>query len=225
MSDPKPTSSIGERPGCVIGIALGILILGSIIAWIALPKTEARDGAQLMATWFAGEGLPEGYAIDDARKLMGGEEVVKLLDTSSGEEAARKPAPSSTDETPLEWGRVELGAHEQAPRWLMFVRYPLERGDADIRRLFAANLKLGRPDEIGKQGGRMLLEIGTLKWGAQDPAFVLERDFEAGGTFHDVVRVNLSTPTEPLILHAQWSRSQPFSKARLEALLATLSRP
>lgn len=227
MTNPDASNPLRERSGCVIGIALGLLILGSVIAWIALPKTEARDGAQLLATWFEGKSAPIPYAIEDARKLMGGEEVVKLVDATAAPErelVVPGPEASSEREVRMQWDRVEVGAGDTLPRWLLFVRYPQERGDGNIRRLFDASLTPGRVQDVGKEGGRMLLELGTLHWGKLDPAYVLEREFERGGTFRDIVRVNLSSPNSPLLLHASWSRSMPFSKARLEAVLAPLAR-
>lgn len=223
MSSDEPV--VRERPGCVIGIALGLLILGSTIAWITLPKTEPRDGAQLMEAWFGAGRMPQGYSLEDARKLMGGEEVVKLVDGEAPDErelAATGPEQQGSDEKQVEWDRIEIGESDTRPRWLMFVRYPSDKGKSQVNRLFAADLKPGRIQDIGSQGGRMLLETGTLKWGDLDPAFVLEREFERGGTFRDIVRVNLSSASSPLILHASWGRSLPFAKARLQAVLDAL---
>jgi len=225
MSGSGGVDGVRERPGCVIGIALGLLILGSTIAWITLPKTEARDGAQLMAAWFGAQAVPPGYTIEDARKLMGGEEVVKLLDGEAGAERellALEPAGPDSGKQPIAWERIEVGAGDTRPRWLMFVRYPDDSGKSQVSRLFAADLLPGRIQDIGPQGGRMLLETGTLKWGERDAAYVLEREFERGGTFRDIVRVNLASEADPLILHASWGRSLPFSKARLEAVIETL---
>lgn len=225
MPDASPSDAVRERPGCVVGIALGLLILGSTVAWITLPKTEARDGAQLLAAWFGTAAVPEGYTIEDARKLIGGEEVVKLVDgeaPAERERAATPRAPQGAPEASVKWDRIEVGAGGTRPRWLMFVRFPSDSGRSQLNRLFAAELQPGRIQDIGPEGGRMLLETGTLTWGELDPAFVLEREFERGGTFRDIVRVNMSSESNRLILHASWGRSLPFSKPRLQAVLDAL---
>jgi hypothetical protein len=68
----------------------------------------------------------------------------------------------------------------------------------------------------------MVLELGTLSFGDANPAYVLERLFEPGGTFKDIARVDLSSAQKGLIVNAEWSRSEPFSKSRLQALLDSL---
>jgi hypothetical protein len=222
-----------EHPGCVLGIALGLLILGCAIAWILLPKAEPRDGALLLREFLGLESVPAAYQVVDAAKLTGGEEVVQLLSSAAPpERELAKPAPIEASPTPqgspparVDWSRIEPGASDQPPRTLLFVRYPKERGKREIQRLFSAVLQPGGLEELGPQGGRIVLQVGTLRWSDEDRAFVLEREFERGGTFRDMARVDLSAPELALIVKADWARSEPFSKARLEETLATLRKP
>ena len=92
----------------------------------------------------------------------------------------------------------------------------------ELGRLFSAELQVGKLDEVGNMGGRMVLEVGTIPWGDQFAAIVVEREFEPGGTFRDSARINLSKPGEALIASTSWARCEPFSKARLQELLAGL---
>jgi hypothetical protein len=229
-------STAGERPGCVLGIALGLLVLGGLITWVALPKTQKLDGTALFAAWFSTP-PPEPFAVRDAARLMGGEEVVQLVNGGAGEERPRSepqkqdPAgtrgeaeASSSGPGRVDWAKVEQGPVEQPPRTLTLVRYPEERAAAERRRLFSEKLTLGSLDEIGPEGGRMVLELGTLDLAGWTPAFVQEREFEAGGTFRDVVRVDLTRAGDVVVLNAVWSRSEPFSRSALKGLLASLRR-
>jgi hypothetical protein len=223
-----PSPGAREKPGCVLGIAFGLLVLGSLVAWLVLPKTEKRDGAELMTAWF-GRQAPAPYEIGDAGKLMGGEEVVQLQDVTAGEESPRvtppEPAAGATPEKRVDWAKLAQGPADRPPRSLTFVRYPAERAKSELKRLFSEDLAIGRLEEIGEGGGRMVLELGTLSLGDRHPAFVFEREFERGGTFRDVVRVDLSKDGDALVVNAVWSRSEPFAKGRLEALLGELRRP
>lgn len=173
----------------------------------------------------------------DAARLMGGEEVVQLVNGGAGEERPRSepqkqdPAgtrgeaeASSSGPGRVDWAKVEQGPVEQPPRTLTLVRYPEERAAAERRRLFSEKLTLGSLDEIGPEGGRMVLELGTLDLAGWTPAFVQEREFEAGGTFRDVVRVDLTRAGDVVVLNAVWSRSEPFSRSALKGLLASLRR-
>lgn len=217
---------VRERVGCVLGIAFGLLVLGSIVAFIFLPKGEARDGARLFADWFGPTELPAGYAIVDAGKLTGGEEVLQLSRPDAPPER-EKAAPPKTEGKPerVDWARVELGLQDQFPRGITLVKYPTERAQSELNRLFSEKLQIGKLDEVGGQGGRMVLELGTIPWADKFAIFVLEREFEAGGTFRDIVRVNLSKDQDGLVANLAWSRSEPFAKDRLQAVLAGLRRP
>jgi len=219
---------VRERPGCVLGIAFGIMVLGSLIAFLWLPRTEKRDGGQLIEAWIGARELPAGYEIREAAKLIGGQEVVKLANAAAPAEKPRaagaKPAKGAGPMPRVDWGRVAMGAPDQAPLTLLFVHYPENRSKSELARLFSEKLSVGRLDEIPESGGRMLLELGTLAWEGANPAYVLERNFEVGGTFKDIVRVNLSNVEPGLVLNAEWSRSEPFSKARLQAVLDALRR-
>ena len=223
MATPTEGAVVRERPGCVLGVALGILVLGSLIAYLLLPRTEKRDGAQLLETWLGARELPAGFEIREAAKLIGGWEVVKLARADAPAEkplaVTAKPAQGGGPMQRVDWGHVAMGAAEQAPLTLLFVHYPESRIKSELARLFSEKLSVGRLDEVQASGGRMLLELGTLAWGDASPAYVLERNFESGGTFKDIVRVNLSSTEPGLVLNAEWSRSEPFSKSRLQAVL------
>ena len=225
MAEGKQAAAVRERPGFVVGIALGILVLGSLVAWMCLPKGEPRDGAKLFEAWFGPAAIPADFSVAEARRLMGGEEVLRLSRSNGAPEREKKVAVAKASGAHADWANVERGAEDQLPLSIIFVQYPKSRANDELSRLFLEKLQPGRIDEIGTSGGRLLLEIGTLPWGDRSAAFVVEREFEAGGTFSDNARINLSKPDDALIASAVWARSEPFSKNRMQALLSGLRRP
>ncbi len=168
--------------------------------------------------------MPADFRIAEARKLMGGEEVLRLLRSNAAPEREKAVAEAKGNEARIDWARLEEGASDQFPLSLLIVAYPKQRAKDELSRLFSENLKLGQLNEIGNLGGRLLLEVGTIPWGDQLAAFVVEREFEPGGTFRDVARINLSRTDEALIASAGWARCEPFSKRRLQTLLESLRR-
>ena len=74
--------------------------------------------------------------------------------------------------------------------------------------------------EFGVDGGRATLDWGRLPWGEYSVLYVYERELEWGGTFRDVIRVNLSLGDQAAMLMARWPRGTPASKERLIELLA-----
>ncbi len=223
-NDREPVAR--ERPGYVLGIALCILVLGSVVAWICLPKGEARDGAKLFESWFGSSAMPADFRIAEARRLMGGEEVLRLLRSNATPEREKRKALAEAkgNDARIDWARLEKGASDQFPLSILIVAYPKERAKDELGRLFFEKRQIGQLNEVGNMGGRMLLEVGTIPWGDQLAAFVVEREFESGGTFRDVARINLSKTDEALIASAGWARSEPFSKNRLQTLLERLRR-
>lgn len=221
-SDSTVQAKPPERVGCVLGIAFGLLSLGSLVWFIVLPKAEPRDGTQLLHDWFALEAPPDGLEIGEAGKLMGGEEVLLLRDARAEPEIEKQspPSDSSPHESPRDWGALLEGPKDREPRHWMFVTYPANGGRSRVQGLFRANLTPGRPDEVGSKGGRMIREVGTIDWQGAPAAFVLEREFEVGGSFRDIVRVDLSRNDRWRIAHVTWSRNEPFSKTRLVEGLA-----
>ena len=211
------------------------MIVVAALALLWLPRTEARDGAKLLAAWIGMHQLPPEFQIRDAAKLIGGEEIVQLVRVAAAPE--REPQPKGAR---VDWSKVIQGAADQLPRAMLFVSYPKERGASELERLFPEKLVVGKLENVGVRGGKLVLEIGSLWPGESTTSYIVERNFELGGTFKDVVRVNLTDVSNGLIahtasarpeiaaksefsgglvLHAEWSRSEPFSKNRLQSLL------
>lgn len=215
-----------------------VLLLGLAAAWIGLfhRKEGAIDGSACLREWFAAGAAPEGFRLERAARQSDGARQVLLSRIDAEDEPPRKRAEDREDDggdgagKPFDWSAIPMGPSGTQPREILLVGYPADRAKS-IERLFRSEgPSEGQPrsaealagERIGSKGGKRVLERGTLSWGEFAAPFVHEREYEAGGTFRDVVRVNLSRQGRPLVLAASWTRGSPASKQRLEGVLAVL---
>lgn len=140
-----------------------------------------------------------------------------------GEEAPRNEPEEGKESEPFDWSTVPMGAAGSAPREVIVAEIPLEHARAELQQLFEFGQDLaGDWKSVPRSGGKRVLERGRLDWGELAAPFVLEREFENGGTFRDTLRVNLSSATTARILVARWSRGFPASRAPVQVLIAAL---
>jgi hypothetical protein len=225
--DQEPRS--GERIGVVLAIAAAIVLLGAAAWTLARQDAVELDAAALRAEWFAPAGLPFGFEPVEAHRLARGDRVLRLEREDAGPEPPRIELPEPEPESeprkpaPFDWSKVPIGEAGAPPREVAILEPPLADAADDLASHFRGGQDLaGDWKSIPPEGGKRILERGELRWGAFDAAFVIERELERGGTFRDVLKVNLSRAGEPRVLLARWTRGLPASVARVEELLAAL---
>jgi hypothetical protein len=230
------TAPKSVRSDSVVKVVVMLLALGA--AWMGLihRKEGPIDGAACLREWFAVAAAPEGFRLERAARQSDGARQVLLSRLDAEDEPPRKRDESRAGEGEVgaghsfDWHALPQGRAGTPPRQILLVGYPADRAKS-LERLFRAEgsgeglppsseALAGEP--IKSTGGKRVLERGTLSWGEFAAPFVHEREYEAGGTFRDVVRVNLSRQERPLVLAASWTRGAPASKERLEGLLAIL---
>jgi hypothetical protein len=209
----------------VLGVGMGFALLVALGFWLFRQHAQPRDGVELLAEWFQDAELPFGLEVQEAAELMDGEELVKLARASAPVEEPRKSptAKSPTDGATIRWEELPQGSPDQPPREVVLAHFPTGGDAGVIARLFGPQESSGI-GQVGSQGGKVLVDAGKLPWGEFDVDYVYEREFEAGGTFVDTVRINLTQPGRVLVLRARWSRNETFSKSRTKELLAALRR-
>jgi hypothetical protein len=222
MADPVARTPIGA----VWVAALSLLVLGGLAWALATASTHAVDARETLERWFDVRELPEGLVIAEAQVLPRGDVAVRLERPGAAPEAPRAEAPADTGASkfePYDWSSVPIGPPDSAPLEVVIVELPIAQAAADIKSLFEGGQALGGDwKSVPARGGKRVLDRGTLPWGSYAAPYVIEREFESGGSFRDVLRVNLSRERSPRILIARWSRGFPASTARVEALLAAL---
>ncbi|MCC7015541.1 MAG: hypothetical protein IT454_23485 [Planctomycetes bacterium] len=219
--DARPT----ERTALVWVVVAAIVALGGLAYTMARQSTHALDARATLARWFEPRDLPFGLALADASVLPRGDVCVRLAPAETPPEAERIEVPEAESGSPQEfdWSKVAIGAAGSAPREVLIVEMVLEGAAKELETLFEGGQNLnGDWASVPRNGARRVLERGKLPWGALAAPFVVEREFEKGGTFRDVLRVNLSSERTPRILIARWSRGFPASRERVEELLGAL---
>lgn len=229
LSQPQIVAcdSVAPRRTSASRVLLGAFVLGvlALCVWvIATQSTRATDGAELLNEWFELRDLPPGYTIAEAAVLPRRDELVRLELAGQAEEAPKNPVvkrPEGEQPARFDWSKLAIGAPDTQPLEIVVMRLPIALARGELEALFHAGDEFhGDFKSLDDSGGRRILERGELAWGSLAPAFVHERQFEAGGTFRDVLRVNLSSATMPLVFLARWPRGIPASKKRVEELLA-----
>lgn len=206
-----------EHPGCVIGIGVGLFLLLGLMAALVFPRGGPRDAGKLLEEWMPG-GVPQGFVVDSAHVLLGGETVLRL-------EANR-------DESSDASTRLSAGPEE-----LVLIRYRSNRAaEADMRGSSSPNQ--GRPGggmqkDPGEQLERwererdfalqLTVDKGEIAWDAWRAARATERSMREDGTWCETVRVNLSQPDRFLILFAQWPEGVSAEPDLLKPILSQIA--
>ena len=236
MSDDSAQAPAArEHPGCALGIGLGLLVLLGLVAMMVAQKTRLADGERLFAEWFEPTSLPFDLEIAGATVEMKGEQVILLTRPDLPEETpkAERPDPEEgadeearKDREAFDWSKIEVGPADTPPREVVLLTYPAKLADAELEKLFGFR-KRGRDEEVkitevDIEGGRVTMDGGRMNWGSYSTLYVYDRELEWGGTFRDVVRVNLTLPGRPLVMFVLWERGSPASLERVSDLLAAL---
>jgi len=233
----------GGGLGRTLAVTLGLLLLSLALVSLARSAFAAREVApeRALADWIEPGPLPFGLVPDEARR-RGDELLVAFSNPDAGEEAPRAEQPKKEPRgererkgqpEPYDWSTLEIGPAGTPPVELLAVRYgpgAAERVEAlfedpeseESGRDRRGGVEVEEIKTFGAAGGRALMDRGRLRWFDYDVLFVHERELERGGTFRDVVRVNLSLPGRPLVLYVRWPRGLPASTERVAELLAAM---
>lgn len=219
-----------EHPGCVVGIAVGMLAIAlPLLALLGMRGEVLEPGAALGELVAAGE-LPFGLVPREAAVLPGGLRVVRLA--REGYEAEPPPKeserpkpqdaapPPPRDEAPK---RPPL-VGSTAPPEVFLVRYGSPTAAA---RAFMGEARGGDGGRRGPMppsfgGGPVLMDNGDLPWGDLLVGFRHERRLLPGQT-RDELRVNLSTPGRFVVLSARWPADHAADKEKVVELLGALA--
>ncbi len=230
--------------GAVLGVVLGLALIVACLVFVLRQPAGRIDGEARMRTAFDLGTLPYELEVVNSAQMFQGEESVVLANPRAEPEPPKNPLPAkstSTEEgeTPAtakdesespvqekeipryDWSKLALG-ESRPPRQVALMWYPPAVGDAEIKRQFGESWSMSVRD-IGEEGGLSEVESGTLVWGPYAPAFAHERLFEAGRTFRDSLRVNLSTPGQYCVMVVTWPRNSPGSKAHVDEILKALT--
>lgn len=213
--------------GVLLG-ALGFAVLAGALVWTLREAPRSSEPQAAFEAWFEPRELPFGLRPVEAQELVRGDTVLRLERAELAPEPPRAESSSESDEDSkdkprFDWSKVDYGTPGAPPREVVIARLELEVARDELETLFKGGEELrGDWSSIQSSGGKRILQRGLVAWGQLDCAWVHEREFESGGTFRDVVRVNLSSAGEPRVLIARFGRGVAGSIAPVEHLLAAL---
>jgi hypothetical protein len=217
--------------GVLLG-ALGVAVLAGALVWTLREAPRTSEPQAAFEAWFEPRDLPFGLQPVEAQELVRGDWVLRLERADLAPEPPRAESSSdagedsddkSKDKPRFDWSKVDYGTPGAPPREVVIARLELEVARDELEKLFKGGEELrGDWAAIDSSGGKRIVQRGLVAWGQLDCAWAHERQFESGGTFRDVVRVNLSSAGEPRVLIARFGRGVAGSIAPVEQLLAAL---
>lgn len=229
-SQPGESSQpvVRERVGPVIGIAFALFLLVGVVGALIWQRSRAVDARETLASWFDSAALPFGLVPVEAAELAGGDRVLRFVPEGGIDEPARKTpeAPKSSGQGPMpapfDWTAIEARPPGDAPCEVFVVCYQFEAAGPRLKQLFEVGVE-GGPAMLPASGGRAVLDRGEIAWREWSAPYVLEREYEAGGTFRDVIRVNLTRERTAQACFVRFPRGSSGSPKKVEELLAALA--
>lgn len=226
-----------ERVLPILGIALLLFVMIGAVGALVWQRSRTVDARETMTTWFEAGELPFTLVPVESAELANGDRVLRLMPAGGIVEPERKPAPpeqqpgksgekpadgSGMPFVPFDWSKVDVRAPGDPPCEVFLVRYPLAAAGPRAKELFEVGVQ-GGPGMLPPSGGRAVLDRGQLTWREWSAPYVLEREYELGGTVRDTLRVNLSRENDSLICFARFPRGSSASPKKVEELLAALA--
>lgn len=230
VSSSAPTSAATAPSSggglAIVLVASGLMVLAALVAFLVLVGGKGVDGAALLSERLGVRDVGANYAIVESREVPFGSRLVVLEDASqpepTGSAAAAAPAETASDAPKFDWKAVSIPTTTTGPRRLVFV-FPsdTQRGHESVADTLRT-ISWTDLDDLGPEGGRVLVARDTLAWRGYDAAWVHVREFERGGAFRDSMQVDLSTASAPCLLTATWPRGVGASRDAFVALLDRL---
>lgn len=225
-----------DSAGGIFGITLGLSLFAVAILVAVSSKAEAlEDPAEVWAQYFEAESVPSGFEFSEAALLPGDRMVVKLRRSAAsvpmedtelarnslpeGEGSSEPASEESLDS--VDWSALKEGERSLDPDELVFVIYPSQDSGAMLETYFQ-DLSQDGVEELGLEGGTLIVESGEFDWLGFETHYVRQREFRVRGNvpgFRDSLRVNLSVG-QSCVLIALWPVGAPSSVESLEELLA-----
>jgi hypothetical protein len=227
MSAPTVDAKTPPSGGILVVIALGLMALAGLAAFLLLGVGGPIDGRARMQAAFGAADLPFGLQIASATEMSsGGSLVVYEVPGAPVETAPEPPKPSEpgTEQPRTDWSKVAIPAESGPPRQASFLFVPGDRGRKVLEDMIR-DVRGGDRMHFGPEGGTVLLERGRVDFRGWDSDWIHLRTYEPGGTFRDAMRISMSTPEEPCVLTATWPRGVPASLPVLEQAIKPLVAP
>lgn len=222
MADPAAEVP-APRPDTMFGVLVAVIVLAAIfgigVAFVGL-RVQGADSRELFEDLFApGVELPMDLRFAGGTAVANKQRWVRLERSADGANGADGPEGAGDGEDTL-------------PETVLIGRYagplPVSR-QFETDRLPSGQRLAERRDrwiEKGEEGDERedwtgLIDRGAVGFGPWEADYVHLREFQADGSFYDLIRVNLSTGSTGQILVGQWTPGD--DGARVESLRPVLN--
>lgn len=219
-AEPAPGAR-SAGAGVIVGVALALMLGSALVAFLIMSRGGPIDGAALLQETFGVRTIGDGFVIVDAREVPSGTRIVVLEDSLAPPEPAVTVPAQSSGAARIDWKRVVIPPAASRPRRVLFT-FPKESGGAAVVDAFFETPEWKDVDDLGSQGGKVVITSEKIAWHGFDARWVHERAFEPGGSFRDAVRANVSLEKRPCVMTATWTRGQAASKETLQQILGAL---
>lgn len=224
----------------VIGLLVGFLALAATFAVQWPAPVQVVDAEPILAQGFLRADLPEGWSLSTAERLPDRRVLVQLAREGAPEAAAHQPSEAEAGALaklptggpggpgggfgPKPWPLLEE-LPEGPARAALLEGHGTGPGGVRARKAAFTGLKYQELDKVDSKGEAALLDAGRKPWGPYEVPWVLVRHYRKDGdrpTFHDTVRVDLTSGREAWLLHLAFPERVRGSAAALDPFLAAL---
>jgi len=221
----------------VLGLLVGLLVLAATFMTQWPAPVQTLDAEQVLAMGFGDAGLPAAWEVRSAERLPDRRVLIELVregaasaphQPSAEEAAALSKLPPPAEETwskgPKPWPLLEeLPAG--APRAALLEGLGRGPGAAKARKAAFSGLKYKELDDVDSKGEAALIDAGRTAWGPYEVPWVHLRHYRLDGerpTFHDTVRVDLTSGAEAWLLRLAFPERVRGDRSALEPFLTSL---
>lgn len=224
-------TSATESVGGVLALFGGSVLLAMSFFSQCAQSVQAVEAQAFLGESFAHPGVPQGWDVKSCEQVPDGRIIVQLksqgeaaapFEASPEEVAALAEIPTSAKKwDPKPWEHLQqltgLG-----PSSALLVQHPVKTSMDQRKRLFLG-LSYKEIEMVSAKGESLPLNGGRIPWGPYEVPWVHLRHFEmvdGKPTFHDTLRVDLSSGPKTLVLHLAYPPRARASESALKPFLA-----
>jgi hypothetical protein len=214
------TDGARERTGGVLGILLGLgLLLGALAALVSF-AAQTLGGADSGRAGEIGRAFgtepPFGLSLAETARFPDGKCMV-IFRRSEAAQALELPSDAPTEVVFI--APVSLAA---AKAYLSPSSSREEGPGSGERETDGVESRMRDWEEDPAKIFHATIKQGDLAWSTHRAIWLVERAFEADGTWRDAARVNLSQEDRPLVLFVHFAPETPAEEARVKELLGAI---
>lgn len=229
-------SGAREGTGGVLALFGGLLLLGMAFYSQCSQSTQVLEVGPFLEQVLDPEGMPEGWRVEACERVPDGRVLLRLqrlsepapsFQASPAEVAALAKIPAAPSKKgPKPWEHLQQRTGLE-PVGALLAQHPAKTS-MDRRKKLFRGLDYKGIEQVSAKGEALPLDAGRVPWGPYEVPWVHLRHFErvdGRATFHDTLRIDLSSGPNALILHLAYAPRARASQLDLAPFLAAWGPP